>query len=248
MKIVFLDSSHGVPEPNRRCSSTLIEVGGVYYFIDMGTQAIEQLITRGIRPEKVKACFITHMHGDHANGLVSFIDLCSWYFKEAEPEFYLPGDTEKAVDVFRSWQNCLGNKMREFKFAHVDDGFVYNDGNIRLTAFRTMHIAQSFSYLLEAEGKRVYFSGDLRSPLYLDCPTDDIPVDEFDKGLDLAILELAHFEATDKYYTLLKDRNNIRSVCINHYSNVHLQSAFELMKMLPDQKIFLATDGIELEV
>ncbi|MBE6650069.1 MAG: ribonuclease Z [Ruminococcaceae bacterium] len=248
MKIVFFGTSHGVPEPNRRCSSTMIETGGARYFIDMGTQSIEQLITRGIRPETIKACFITHMHGDHTNGLISFIDLCSWYFKDADPEFYLPGNTDKSVEAIRNWISCVGQEMRAFKFGHVDDGFVYEDESIRLTAFRTKHTDASFSYLLEAEGKRVYFSGDLRSPLYLDSPLADIPVQEFDKGLDLAILELAHFDAPDKYYSLLKDKANIKAVCINHYSNIHLQSAFELIKKLPEQKIFLATDGLELEI
>lgn len=245
MRIVFLGTSHGVPEPNRRCSSTVIETGGSYYFVDMGTQAIEDLISKGIRPEKVKACFITHMHGDHTNGIVSFIDLCSWYFKNATPEIYLPGETEKSVSAIAGWLECNGVEMRDFKFGHVDDGFVYRDEKIKVSAFRTKHIDQSFSYLVEAEGKRIFFSGDLRSPLYLDSPTEDIAVEEFDKGLDLAVLELAHFMATDKYLPLLKDRHNVKKVCINHYYEPRLASALELKKALPDQEITFASDGLE---
>ena len=245
MKIVFFGTSHGVPEPNRRCSSTMITVDDACYFIDMGTQAIECLISRGIRPEKVKACFITHMHGDHSNGLISFLDLCTWYFKEAAPQIYLPGDTEKSVNAIAGWLECNGVEMRDFKFGHVDDGFVYQDEKIKVTAFRTKHIKQSFSYLVEAEGKRVFFSGDLRNPLNLDSPTEDIAVEEFDKGLDLAILELAHFMATDKYLPLLKDKSNIKKVCINHYSELRLPSAFDLKKALPEQEIVFASDGLE---
>jgi ribonuclease BN (tRNA processing enzyme) len=33
MKITFFGSSHGFPEPHRRCSSTLIEIGENRYFI-----------------------------------------------------------------------------------------------------------------------------------------------------------------------------------------------------------------------
>lgn len=248
MRIVFFGSSHGVPEPDRRCSSTMIEVGGAYYFIDMGTQSIEGLISRGIHPNEVKACFVTHLHGDHTNGLISFIDLCNWYFKEASPKFYLPGDTDRVKRIIGDWLDCLGHPMREFGFNHVDDGFVYEDDKIKLTAFRTRHIDQSFSYLLEADGKRVYFSGDVKAPNYLDYPTQDIPVEEFDKGLDLAILELAHFWAPDKYYPLLNGRTNIKTVCINHYSEFRLPTAFELKKMLPEQEIVLAHDGLEFSL
>lgn len=43
------------------------------------------LRTRGIEVEDIKGIFITHMHGDHTNGLISFVDLISWYFKTAGP-------------------------------------------------------------------------------------------------------------------------------------------------------------------
>ena len=85
MRITFIGASHGVPEPNRKCSCTMIEISGRYYFIDMGTPSIDHLVTAGIPVDAVKGIFITHMHGDHTNGLVSFIDLISWYFKTADP-------------------------------------------------------------------------------------------------------------------------------------------------------------------
>jgi len=250
MRIVFFGSSHGFPEANRRCSSTMIEIGETRYFIDMGTQSIEELATRGIRPETVKACFVTHMHGDHTHGLISFIDLCTWYYTKAEPEFYLPGDTERSKAAINEWLGCLGHEMRPFKFGHVDDGFVYDDGIIKLTAYRTGHIAESFSYVLEAEGKRVYFSGDLASPVALNGDVlSDLPLEEFDRGFDLAILELAHFWAPDKYYPLLKDRDNIKKICINHYSTyIRQHSAYDLMKQLPEQNIVFANDGLEFNL
>ena len=114
MKITFLGSSHGVPEANRRCQSIMIEAGGKIYFVDMGTQAIEQLITKGIPIENVKSIFITHMHGDHTNGLISFVDLCSWYFKNTKPEFYLPGDSEKTKNLIGAWLENNGCHIRDF--------------------------------------------------------------------------------------------------------------------------------------
>lgn len=248
MRIIFFGSSHGFPEENRRCSSILIDINGARYFIDMGTQSIEQLADRGIAVESVKAVFITHMHGDHTNGIISFIDLCSWYYKNANPQFCLPGDLERNVVAIKEWIACNGILMRDFKFEHVDDGFVYHDDNIKLTAFRTGHIDQSFSYLLEADGKRVYFSGDLRGADEFINEPMDVPVDEFDKGFDLAILELAHFSAVDKYYPLLKGRKNIKTVCINHYSKFKIDTGYELCKLLPEQEIVFATDGREFEL
>ena len=39
MRIVFFGSSHGVPEPNRKCTSVMVEVDGDHrYIIDMGRE------------------------------------------------------------------------------------------------------------------------------------------------------------------------------------------------------------------
>jgi len=63
----------------------MLEIKGRYYFIDMGTPVIDHLVTAGIPIDAVKGVFITHMHGDHTNGLIHFVDLISWYFKTSDP-------------------------------------------------------------------------------------------------------------------------------------------------------------------
>jgi len=243
MRIVFFGASHGVPEPNRRCSCTMIEIGESRYFIDMGFNAIEQLITRGISVNSVKSVFVTHMHGDHTNGLISFIDLCSWYFKEATPAFYLPGDMERSKTAIAEWLACNGSKMREFEFHKVQEGVLYDDGIIKVTVYRTLHIGESYCYLIEAEGKRVFFSGDM-------ChkgPQNDFPVSIFDEPVDLAICEAAHFHATE-YYPIFKDRTNLKKLCFNHYSDKHLASVLEMKELLPEIPVIRAFDGMEITV
>ncbi|MBR5679652.1 MAG: MBL fold metallo-hydrolase, partial [Clostridia bacterium] len=80
MRLTFIGTSHGVPEPHRRCSSYLLEVNGAYYIIDMGTQTVEDLRRLGISIDDVRLVICTHPHGDHTNGLISFVDLVNWYF------------------------------------------------------------------------------------------------------------------------------------------------------------------------
>lgn len=240
MRIVFFGSSHGVPEANRRCSSALIEVGENRYFIDMGTQSIEQLLTRRMAPDSVKAIFFTHMHGDHTNGLVSFVDLCSWYFNHTDPAIFLPEPVEDTVAALTAWLKCNGTNMRPFRFAPVKEGLLYEDGAIRVTAFRTKHNQMSHAYLVEAEGKRVLFSGDL-------ChkgPQEDFPVSVFDEPLDLAICEVAHFPAT-KYLPLFENQPNLKKLCFNHYSHTFQATIYDVIKAL-DIPVFMASDGTEI--
>ena len=240
MRIVFFGSSHGVPEPGRRCSSAMIEVGENRYFIDMGTQSIEQMITHRMAPNSVKGIFFTHMHGDHTNGLISFVDLCSWYFKDVDPVIFLPEPVEDATAAMTAWLKCNGTPMKPFRFEPVKEGLLYTDEAIRVTAFRTKHNQMSHAYLVEAEGKRVLFSGDL-------ChkgPAEDFPVSVFEKPLDLAICEVAHFPAT-KYLPLFENQPNLKKLCFNHYSHTFQPYIYDVIKAL-DIPVFMACDDTEI--
>lgn len=241
MRIIFFGSSHGVPEPNRRASSALVEVGKNRYFIDMGTQSIEELITRRMPVESIKAIFITHMHGDHTDGLISFLDLCSWYFKKADPVVFLPEPFEDTIAAMKAWLKCTGVDMRPFRFSKVEEGLLYQDGSISIWAFRTQHCASSYSYLVEAEGKRVLFSGDLSGH----GPQTDFPVSVLEAPLDLAICESAHFPAT-AYLPIFEGQTSLKQLCFNHYSDRFLASVLQMTDALPGVKVFRAMDGTEI--
>lgn len=243
MKLVFFGASHGSPEPNRRCSSTMIEVGGNRYFVDMGTQSIEGLINRGIPVESVRAIFVTHMHGDHTNGMISFLDLCSWRFREANPTVCLPGDMERTKKALADWLLCNGTTLRPFEFRSVQEGLVFDDGILRVTAYKTMHTDFSYAYLIEAEGRRVLFGGDLSH-----SPAKDFPMAVLQSPLDLAICEGAHFKATE-YIPIFSGNQKPKKLCFNHYSSRLLASLMEAKEALSqDMDVILATDGLEISL
>lgn len=241
MKITFFGSSHGVPEPNRKCSCILFEAGKGRYFIDMGTNATDGLRNRGIPVESVDGVFVTHMHGDHTDGLIPFIDICNWAFKTAQPKFFVPTDAEKFKAAVSGWISLNGSTLRDFDIFEVHEGPIYEDENIKVTAFKTKHISPSYTYLVEAEGKRVLFSGDLSHK----GPTDDFPVSVLDEPLDLAICEAAHFKATE-YLPIFKGNENLKRLCFNHYSDKFLESVIEMIRLLPDIPVSRATDGMEI--
>ena len=82
---------------------------------------------------------------------------------------------------------------KRMRFHLMDENAVYEDEHIRITPFPTKHIdlglRPSFAYLVEAEGKKVIFTGDLSGGL----KGDDFPQYALDHKIDLMILEMAHF-------------------------------------------------------
>ena len=240
MKITFVGSSHGVPEAHRKCSCIMIEIGENVYFVDMGTPAIDALRIRNIPVDAVKGIFITHMHGDHTNGLLSFIDLSTWYFKTVDPQICLPDIS--AVDAINGWIKVTMSDPKDFCYTETKPGVVFDDGVLKMTAIPTQHCPNSFAYLAEAEGKTVLFTGDLKNPAI------DFPATEAGTVLDLVVCESAHFESTD--YLPVFDGLEIRKVCVTHYSDRFLASVLTLCNTLQEKGVaaLRATDDLEILV
>lgn len=192
MKLFFIGTSHGVPEADRRCSSCILEVNGSCYLLDMGTQVVEDLRKRGIAVEDVRLAICTHPHGDHTDGLISFVDLINWYFKSADPLILLPDG--RLIPPLLAWISATmeGKPLRDdLRIETYREGVAYEDENLRLTAIRTKHCENAYAFLIEAEGKKILFTGDL-------CrPSVDFPQIAFETELDLLVCETAHFSPDD---------------------------------------------------
>ena len=198
MKITFLGSSHGVPSAERYCSCTMIEVNGSLYFIDCGAPLIDILLRRGAPLSSIRAVFTTHMHGDHVNGLAPLADLCNWYFKDTGFDIYL---TEAAgLSLFPQMIEAVEGMAldaQRIRFRLMTPDTLYDDGSIRITPLPNRHLhyagRPSYSYLVEAEGKRVVFTGDMSQGLR----QGDFPACALEDGVDLVISEMAHFGISD---------------------------------------------------
>lgn len=191
MKIKFLGTSHGVPAADRFCSSALVEAGGKLFVIDAGAPLIDLLLREGRRPEEVEAVFTTHAHGDHVDGLLQFCDLVSWYYKEASPEIFVTEDalTEAIYNLL-----CVLHSppdLERMRFTLAKEGVVYDSPELKVTYLPTKHLLTrpAYSILLESEGKRVLFTGDMSNHLQ----RADFPAIVAEQHLDLVISEMAHF-------------------------------------------------------
>lgn len=241
MNLCFLGTGHGVPEAGKKCTASLLQVGDNYYIIDAGCDVAYELSQKRIPFEKVKAVFITHSHGDHTNGLVPFLDIIAWYHTSCNPAVYLPSDW--CTKCFT--EHILPGKglslRPEQSIQTYPNGLVYDDGVIRVTSFPTQHCGDSHGFLVEAEGKRLLFTGDLKNPK-IDFP----PVDD----LDVAVVEGAHFYISD--YEEPFSEKKIKAAYVHHYGNyiglMNHQHLRPLQKACPHMKITLATDGMEINV
>lgn len=240
MKITFLGTSHGVPEVDRFCQSILIETAENGYLIDAGAPVMDCLIRRKYDLKRLKAVFITHMHGDHINGLFGVLDLASWKFKEMDFDTFLP-DEEKISIISAAVPTRVGCESR-VRLQHGQSGVVYQNDEMKVTAYPTEHMgnAPAYGYLLEAEGKKIYISGDLNGQ-NIDYPDfiNEEPVDVF-------MVECAHFPA-ERLAEKLKDCKAKRVMMIHVSPTQKYDVMKEAEKELPVRMVY-PNDGDVFDV
>ena len=210
MKLTFLGTSHGVCEKDRFCSSAAVTVKGVTYVIDAGAPISTLLQKKGIRLETVRALFVTHNHGDHIGSLPEFVIQLNChhklFFPGAHVDIYVPDMREHEHTLW----GCAHTAITDVKV--YGEGVIYEDELIRVTAFRTKHLAASFGFVIEAEGKRVVFSGDLAGDL------SDYPKEITDTENDVVVVEAAHPRLNKPENIAILKKTKTRHYLINHYS------------------------------
>ncbi|MCB1214083.1 MAG: ribonuclease Z [Deltaproteobacteria bacterium] len=73
MRLVTLGTGAGRPTLRRASAAVALEFDGDIFLFDCGEGTQLQLMKSRLRWGKVKAIFITHLHGDHFNGLVGLL-------------------------------------------------------------------------------------------------------------------------------------------------------------------------------
>ena len=109
---------------------------------------------------------------------------------------------------------------------------------LKVRAIPTQHCPNSFAYLVEADGKKVLFTGDLRHP------TVDFPQVVYEEEIDLVIVESAHFspEHTEKALENAK----VKRVLHNHVYSAWNEDLGRMAKHQHHYQYGLSYDGMEV--
>ena len=226
MKITFLGTSHGMCEKGQFCSSAAVTVGDRSYIIDAGAPIMCLLKNYDIPYTSVGGIFITHSHQDHYMGLVEFIGQIEDFdrFKDVRIKVHVPPEfPSKSINTFlfgnlegifrpvpggcRTDENDTGRRV---DFVTYPDGMIFDDGRMKITSIPVRHTEHAHSFLLEAEGKRVLFTGDLLTDFA------DYPEILTEGGVDLLIIEAAHTRLNKKQNIELFRRTKTKMMTVTH--------------------------------
>ena len=181
--IVLLGTGTPSPDPERSGPATAILVDGTPYLIDFGPGVVRRIAAAsqkgvpGLSVVAIKHVFLTHLHSDHTAGYPDLI-LTPWSVGRTHPlEVYGPrGLTAMTRHILEAYaedirirrqdKKTLGrtNEVDGYKVnSHeIAPGLVYQDSNVKVTAFRVNHgeVPGAFGYRFETSDRTIVISGD----------------------------------------------------------------------------------------
>ena len=223
MTIYFLGTDSGTePMINRHHTAFAIEVQNRIYWFDAGENCSYTAHLLGLDLLNVEKIIISHAHMDHVGGLANLL----WNIqkisrvKNEKPRYngnqvYMPCKEtwDGIMMILRNSEGCFSTDY-PVQATKIVAGELFDDGIMRVVAFPNTHLNTlqtpergSFSFLIECEGKKLVYSGDVGS--YEDLN----PV--IGQGCDGLIIETGHFNI-DRAYEYCKDKK-IGKIFFNHH-------------------------------
>ena len=240
--IRFLGTSHGLPEKDRFCSCSLVEVSGKRYMIDAGAPVVALCVREGIDPQYISACFVTHMHGDHANGLLEFGDYMNYFRRnEPTPRFFLP--EQAGVEAMLAWIKVVGGGIhRPALISAYAPGEIFSEEGFSVEARPSDHLKDrpSYSLAITAGEKRILFSGDISTSM------TEFIAHAAAESWDAVVVEAAHndLDVSAEILSVL----DTKLLIVNHFSPRRNEGKFELMQNKLPFASALAFDGAVFEL
>lgn len=230
MKLYVFGSCSGTePYENRHHTALAFEIGERIYWFDAGESCSHTAHVMGVDLLRVSDIFISHPHIDHVGGLANLLFTIRKLsiVKKEEPKFGGVTVHTPSMETWRGVMLILQNAEGSYKTPYrsdvesVQDGLLLDKDGVRVTACHNRHIPptetgyRSFSYLIEAEGKRIVYSGDVKD-------LDDL-APFLAEGCDLLLMETGHHDPTVVSKRLSGGAYDVKKLYFMHHGRMILR-------------------------
>ena len=148
MRFTFLGTSAGLPTKERNVSALALalEQQREWYLVDCGEATQHRLQHTHYSPAKLRAIFITHIHGDHCYGLPGLIASAQMGGRKQPLTICAPAGIQEYIEAVCRYTD-LTNLNYALNFLRSDTAdFYYDDGMVRVDSVALSHRVPSYAY------------------------------------------------------------------------------------------------------
>ena len=147
LEVVFLGTSSATPTKNRSLPAIAVRREGQVILMDCGEGAQGSFVRFGLGLNKEMLILITHLHGDHVNGLLGLLQTMSMSQRIRALTIVAPpglfGWLRTTMEVFH-----IGLSF-DVSLVPVRSGVVYRGKDFRVRAARANHSVDAWSFVFE---------------------------------------------------------------------------------------------------
>lgn len=155
--VTILGSSAALPANHRNPSAQVLFSNQHIYLIDCGEGTQLQLRKFRVKMQRIKAVFISHMHGDHYFGLPGLLNSMNLLGRKTGLTIVCPSELESIIDL----QMKAGKSQFQFPIQYVFTNDVqaegqeslYSDAQIEVTGFLLKHRIRCTGFVFRQQPK-----------------------------------------------------------------------------------------------
>ena len=148
--VTILGNSSAKPTPHAHPSSQVVNLNEQYYLVDAGESVQQQLIRRGINPLRLRAVFISHLHGDHCFGLFPLIATLGLEGKRTPLDIYAPAPMGEILEYHRRyfWDD-LPYEVKWHEVRTTEHAIIMQNNTLEVWSIPLRHRVPTAGYLFK---------------------------------------------------------------------------------------------------
>ena len=156
-EIIFLGTGGVMPTLKRNTVSLVVKINGDVLLFDCGEGCQKELLRSKVGIGKIKAIFITHMHGDHLLGLPGLLMTLNLCKRERDLDIFGPlGLTDYIVNTFKAMHTSLDYEVKIHEiplFFYISKFYeskvIMNERKYRVLVLPVKHVIDSLAYIVQ---------------------------------------------------------------------------------------------------